>query len=73
MEMHCHTPVPKEANRSFHTCVQDVQITRMTTIKVNSSQCYNYNNTRVYLLQNDHWFEKYYRASIITTVILSAA
>jgi hypothetical protein len=41
MEMHCHTPVPKEANRSFHTCVQDVQITRMTTIKVNSSQCYN--------------------------------
>jgi hypothetical protein len=24
----CHTPVLKEVNRRFHTCAQDVQITR---------------------------------------------
>jgi hypothetical protein len=38
----CHTPVPKEANRSFHICAQDVQITHMANSKVNSSQCYDY-------------------------------
>jgi hypothetical protein len=46
----CHTPVPKEANRSFHMCAQDVQITRTTNNKVNSSQCYDCNIIIVYLL-----------------------
>jgi hypothetical protein len=45
-----HAPVLKEANRSFRTCAQDVQITRTANSKANSSQCYDYNNTRVYLL-----------------------
>jgi hypothetical protein len=49
----CHTPVLKEANRSFHTCAQDLQITRMTNSKVNNSQCYDDIIIRVYLLQND--------------------
>jgi hypothetical protein len=49
----CHTSVPKEANRSFHMCAQDIQITRMANNKVNSSQCYDYSIIRVYLLQND--------------------
>jgi hypothetical protein len=48
-----HTSVPKEVNRSFHTCAQDVQITRTTTSEVNSSHCYNYNIIILYLLQND--------------------
>jgi hypothetical protein len=51
----CHSPVSKEVNRSFHTCAQDIQITRMTNSKVNNLQCYDYNNIRVYLLQNDPW------------------
>jgi hypothetical protein len=51
----CHTPVLKEVNRSFHTCAQDVQITRMGNSKVNNSQCYDYNITRVYHLQNNPW------------------
>jgi hypothetical protein len=46
----CHTPVPKEVNRSFHTCAQDVQITRTANNKVNSSQSYDYSIIRVYLL-----------------------
>jgi hypothetical protein len=29
----CHTSVWKEVNRSFHTCAQDVQITRTTISK----------------------------------------
>jgi hypothetical protein len=45
----CHTPVLKEVNRSFHTCVQDIQITRTANIKVNNSQCYDYIINRVYL------------------------
>jgi hypothetical protein len=48
-----HTLAPKEVNQSFHTCAQDVQITHTTNSKVISLQCYNYNNIRVYLLQND--------------------
>jgi hypothetical protein len=51
----CHNPVLKEANRSFHTCAQDVQITRTTNNAVNRSQFYDYNTNRVYLLQNDPW------------------
>jgi hypothetical protein len=51
----CHTPFPKEVTRSFHMCAQDVQIIRTTNSKVNSSQCYNYSFSRVYLLQNDPW------------------
>jgi hypothetical protein len=43
----CHTPILKEVNQIFHTCAQDVQITRMTNSKVNNSQCYNYNINRV--------------------------
>jgi hypothetical protein len=54
-------------------CAQDVQITRMANSKVNSSQYHDYNNTKVYLLQNDHWSEKDYRASRIATIILSVA
>jgi hypothetical protein len=50
-----HTLFLKEANRSFHMCAQDVQITCMANSKVNSSQCYDYNIIRVYLLQNDPW------------------
>jgi hypothetical protein len=68
-----HTPVLKEVNRSFHTCAQDVQITHTTKSKVDSSQCYDYNITRVYLLQNDHWLKKDYRVSSNTAVILSVA
>jgi hypothetical protein len=30
----CHTLVPKGVNRSFHTCAQDVQITRTADSKV---------------------------------------
>jgi hypothetical protein len=30
----CHTLVLKEANQSFHTCVQDVQVTRTANSKV---------------------------------------
>jgi hypothetical protein len=44
-----HTLVLREVNQSFHMCAQDVQITH----KVNSSQCYNYIISGVYLLQND--------------------
>jgi hypothetical protein len=51
----CHTPVLKEANQIFHTCDQDVQITYTANSKVNSSQCYDYSNIKVYLLQNDPW------------------
>jgi hypothetical protein len=54
-DTNCHTPVLKEANRSFHTCVKDVQITRTANSAVNSSQCYDYNKNIVYLLQNDPW------------------
>jgi hypothetical protein len=54
-ETTCHTLAPKEVNRSFHTCAQDIQITRTTNSKVNNSQCYDYNIIRVYLLQNDPW------------------
>jgi hypothetical protein len=54
----CHTPVLKEVNRSFYMCAQDVQIKRMANTKVNSSQCYDYNSIRVYLLQNDTWVWK---------------
>jgi hypothetical protein len=43
-------PSFERSNRSFHTCVQDVQITRMTNNKVNNSQCNDYNIIRVYLL-----------------------
>jgi uncharacterized protein YjhX (UPF0386 family) len=53
-----HTPVLKEENQSFHMCAQDVQITRVANSKVNSSQCYDYNIIRVYLLQNDLWVLK---------------
>jgi hypothetical protein len=60
-------------NLSFHMCSQDVQITRTANIKVNSSQCHDYNITRVYLLQNDHWPENDYRAINIATIILSVA
>jgi hypothetical protein len=55
---HYHTVVLKEANRNFHMCAQDVQITRTTNSKVNSLQCYDYNINRVYLLQNDPWIQK---------------
>jgi hypothetical protein len=54
----CHTPIPKEVNRSFHMCVQDVQITRTANSKVNSSQYYYYCISRVHLLQNDPWIWK---------------
>jgi hypothetical protein len=50
-----HTLVLKEVNQSFHMRAHDVQITRMTNSKVKSSQCYAYNISRVYPLQNDHW------------------
>jgi hypothetical protein len=33
----CHTLVLGEANRSFHTCAQYVEITHMANSKVNSS------------------------------------
>jgi hypothetical protein len=69
----CRTPVLQEANRSLHLCSQDVQITCTTNSKVNSSQCYAYNIIRVYLLKNDPRSEKDYRASNITTFILSVA
>jgi hypothetical protein len=49
----CHTTVPKEVNQIFHTCAHDVQITYMANNKVNSSQYYDYNIIRVYILQND--------------------
>jgi hypothetical protein len=49
----CHTPVPKEVNQSFHTCAQDVQITRTTNSNGKVAQCNDYNIIRVYLLQND--------------------
>jgi hypothetical protein len=45
-------------NKSFHTCAQGVQITRMANSKVNSSQCYAYDIITVYLLQNDPWVWK---------------
>jgi hypothetical protein len=44
------TPVPKVVNQSVYTCVQDVQITCTANSKVNSSQCYDYDISRVYLL-----------------------
>jgi hypothetical protein len=51
----CHTPVLKEAKRSFHTCAEDVQITRMANSEVKSSQCYDYNIIIVYIsYKNDH-------------------
>jgi hypothetical protein len=52
---YCHTPVLKDVNQSFYTWVQDVQIKRTANSKVNNSQRYDYNITRVYLLQNDPW------------------
>jgi hypothetical protein len=51
----CHTLVLKEVNRSFHTCAQGIQITRMTNSNDKIAQYYYYNITRVYLLQNNHW------------------
>jgi hypothetical protein len=68
-----HTPIPKEVNRSFHTCAQDVQITRTTNSKVNNSQCYDYNITEYSSYKMNKGFEKNYRASSITMVILSMA
>jgi hypothetical protein len=53
--LRCHTPVPKEVNRSLHMCAQDVQITCTANSKVNNSQCYDYNINRAYHLQNDPW------------------
>jgi hypothetical protein len=50
-----HTPFLKKVNQTFHTCAQDVQITCTPNTKVNGSQCYGYNNIRVYLLENDLW------------------
>jgi hypothetical protein len=69
----CHTPLPKEENRSLHTCAQDVQITHMANSKVNSSQCYNYNNIRVSLTKWPLGLKKDYRTNSITTIILSTA
>jgi hypothetical protein len=46
----CHTTVLKEANRIFHMCAQDVQITRTANSMVNNSQYYDYRIIRVYLL-----------------------
>jgi hypothetical protein len=54
-EKKCHTSILKEANRSFHTSAQDVQIIHMANSKINNSQYYDYIISRVYLLQNDHW------------------
>jgi hypothetical protein len=49
----CHIPVPKEVNRSFHTCAQNVQITRTANNNGKITQCYDYNINRVYPLQNN--------------------
>jgi hypothetical protein len=43
----------EEVNQSFHTCAQDVQITRMANNNGKIAQCYDYNINRVYPLQND--------------------
>jgi hypothetical protein len=64
----CHTPVLKEVNRNLHTYAQDVQITRTANSKVNSSQCYDYSNIRVYLLQNDPWAQKRLQKSNISAL-----
>jgi hypothetical protein len=54
----CHTFVLERWNQSPHTCAHDVQITHTANNKVNNSQCHDYNNNRVYLLQNEHMSEK---------------
>jgi hypothetical protein len=46
----CHTLIPKEVIESFHTCAQDVEITRTTNSNSKIAQCHNYNIIRVYLL-----------------------
>jgi hypothetical protein len=68
-----HTLVPKEANQSFHTCVQDVQVTRTANSKVNNSQCYDYSITEYISYKMTLGPEKDYRASSITVFILSVA
>jgi hypothetical protein len=45
----------------------------MANNKVNSSQCHDYNNNKVYLLQNDHRSEKDYTPHSNPTVTLSVA
>jgi hypothetical protein len=69
----CHIPVLKEANQSFHTCAQDVQITCTTNCQVNSSQCYDYSITEYISYEITLRSEEYYRASSITAVILNMA
>jgi hypothetical protein len=64
----CHTLVPKEANQSFHTCVQDVQITRTINSKVNNSQCYDYSNSEYISYKMTIGSEKDYRSSSITAL-----